>query len=153
MEKPSEQAESTNITALLGLMVILTFWLTIATFPDFFFFNPFENSDPVRRVSLVLSSIGWISTSTLLPLVLFIYSLGGTRFLKFIPLLALAWPISLIIAQFTTFTQSGSFYVQYLMDFPIFIFTDLAIPLITMAIWFDLRKSLRSTPAYNDTTV
>jgi hypothetical protein len=153
MEKSSKQEGYPNIAVLLGLMVLLTFWLTIATFPDFFFFNPLENTDTVRRVSLVLSSIGWIFTSTLLPLVLFIYSLGGTRLVKFIPPLALAWPISLIIAQFTTFTQSGSFYFQYLIDFPIFIFTDLAIPLITMIVWFDLKKSLRSTLTFDDITI
>ena len=129
-----------NLTTLLGAMIMLVFWLTIATFPKFFFFNPLHNSDQLRRVELVLSTIGWIVMSTVIPILLFFYSHGRLKLLKWLPVLATIWPASLILAQLTTFIQNGTFYLEYLINFPIFIFTDIAIPIIVLVIWFDLRE-------------
>jgi len=127
---------SINVIAALTFLV---FWLTIATFPDFFFFNPLGNQNSLRRFELVFSTIGWISISTIAPILLLLYSSGSTRIGRFLPFTALLWPISLIVSQVTRYVQSGSFYFGYLKSFPIFIFTDILLPVILMTVWVAIR--------------
>jgi hypothetical protein len=133
--------KSENLTTLLGAIIMLVFWLSIATFPEFFFFNPTGNSDVLRRAELIFSTIGWILMSTAVPIVLYLYSHGRKKLLALLPYLAAIWPLSLSVAQLTTYIQTGSFYLEYLINFPIFIFTDIATPIIVMIIWFDLQDS------------
>jgi hypothetical protein len=132
--------KSENLTTLLGVIIMLVFWLSVATFPEFFFFSPTGNSDVLRRVELVFSTIGWILMSTAVPIVLYLYSHGRKKLLVLLPYLAAIWPLSLIVAQLTTYIQTGSFYLEYLINFPIFIFTDIATPIIVVIIWFDLKE-------------
>ncbi len=121
-------------------MIFIIFWLVIATFPNFFFINPQNQVDPLRRAELVLSTIGWILISTGAPICLLIYSRGRHYAIKFLPLTALVWPISLVIAQVTSYIQTGYFYLEYLTQFPIFVFTDIALPILILIIWVDLRE-------------
>ncbi len=128
------------VVALLSCMIFLTFWLVIATFPNFYFVNPQNQVDPLRRFELVLSTIGWISISTLAPIVLMVYSFGDHGAIRLLPLTALIWPSSLVIAQVTSYVQTGYFYFEYLSNFPILIYTDIILPLLIMIIWFDLKS-------------
>jgi len=121
-------------------LIFIIFWLVIATFPNFFFINPQNQVDPLRRAELVLSSIGWIFISTAAPICLLIYSRGRHYAIKFLPLTAVVWPISLVIAQVTSYIQTGYFYLEYLTQFPIFVFTDIALPILILIIWVDLRE-------------
>jgi hypothetical protein len=57
-----------------------------------------------------------------------------------LPLTAVVWPISLVIAQVTSYIQTGYFYLEYLTQFPIFVFTDIALPILILIIWVDLRE-------------
>ena len=125
---------------LIAAMNFLIFWLTIATFPDFFFFNPLGNSNILRRFELVISTVGWVSISTLAPILLLLYSSGSSRAGRFLPMCALLWPASLILSQVTRYVQSGSFYFGYLKSFPIFIFTDILLPIILITIWLALKR-------------
>jgi hypothetical protein len=125
-----------NVVAAVNFLV---FWLTIATFPDFFFFNPLGNQNVLRRFELVLSTLGWISISTLAPILLLLYSAGSTKIGRFLPFCALLWPVSLIVSQVTRYVQSGAFYLGYLRSFPIFIFTDILLPIILMTVWIAIR--------------
>ena len=124
---------------VIAAMNFLVFWLTIATFPDFFFFNPLGNQNVLRRFELVISTVGWISISTLAPILLLLYSTGSTKIGRFLPFCALLWPVSLIVSQVTRYVQSGSFYFGYLRSFPIFIFTDILLPIILMTVWVAIR--------------
>jgi hypothetical protein len=133
--------KSENLTTLIGIIIFLVFWLNIATFPEFFFFSPTENSDALRRVELVFSTIGWILMSIVVPLILYLYSHGRRQILVLLPFTAAVWPVSLIIAQLTTYIQTGSFYIEYLINFPIFIFTDIATPIIVFVVWYDLKDA------------
>ena len=140
-----------NLTTLLGAIIMLVFWLTIATFPDFFFFNPINNSDVLRRAELVFSTFGWIIMSTVIPVILYLYSHGRQQLLRYLPILAIVWPLSLVVAQVTTYIQTGNFYIEYLINFPIFLFTDIAIPIIVLVIWYDLRIPKNKSVAVIDT--
>ncbi len=127
------------VTGLIGGLIITSFWLIVATFPKFFLVNPGNQTDPLRRAELLLSTTGWLLLSTIAPLILFIYSRGTHRAIKFLPITALVWPISLTISQFTSYIQTGYFYLEYLTKFPIFIYTDIVLPILVLIIWMDLR--------------
>lgn len=130
------------VASLMGAMMMICFWLIVATLPDFFFVNPTGTSSEIRRAELVLSTIGWVLLSTGAPVCLFLYSAGIHKARKFLPVTALWWPISLAISQVTIYVIEGSFYLDYLIKFPIFIFTDIILPIFVMMLWHDLRDDI-----------
>jgi hypothetical protein len=136
--KKLEQIE--YITGLVGAMILVVYWLIVATLPDFFFINPTGEASQLRRAELVLSTIGWVMMSTVAPIALFLYSSGMRRAKSILPYTALVWPISLAISQVTVYILDGSFYLDYLLKFPIFIFTDFVLPIFILMIWHDLRE-------------
>jgi hypothetical protein len=127
------------VASLMGAMMLVCFWLIVATLPDFFFINPVGVNSEIRRAELVLSTIGWLLLSTGAPLCLFLYSAGIHKARKFLPITALWWPISLAISQVTVYILDGAFYLDYLLNYPIFIFTDIILPIFVMMLWHDLR--------------
>lgn len=121
--------------------MLIVYWLIIATLPDFFFISPTGESSQVRRAQLILSTIGWVLSSTVAPIALFLYSSGFHKARNILPYTALVWPVSLIISQCTVYILDGAFYLDYLVDFPVFIYTDLVLPIFIMMIWHDLRDN------------
>ena len=128
------------VVSLMGAMMLVCFWLVVATLPDFFFINPSGTESEIRRAELVLSTIGWILLSTGAPFALFLYAAGIKSARRFLPLTALWWPISLAISQVTVYILDGAFYLDYLIKFPIFVFTDLILPVFVLMLWHDLRE-------------
>lgn len=128
---------------LLGISSGVVFWLVVATFPDFFIFNPWGSGDVVRGITLTLSSIGWILISVGPALLLWLYAGGRRDVISWLPVAALWWPISLLVSHITVLLQSGQWYAEYLLTFPIFIFTDIVLPLILMAAWWLLSPGAR----------
>jgi hypothetical protein len=55
-------------------------------------------------------------------------------------ILGLVYPLSLIASQTTIYLRTGTLYVKYLTDFPIFIFTDIILPFLVILIWHDLKE-------------
>lgn len=137
-QKRLEQIEF--ITGLVGGMMLIVYWLIVATLPDFFFINPSGSSSQLRRAELILSTLGWVLMSTVAPIALMLYSSGFHKARKILPYTALVWPLSLIISQATIYILDGTFYFDYLMKFPIFFYTDLILPIFIMIIWHDLRE-------------
>ncbi len=130
------------VASLMGAMMMMCFWLIIATLPDFFFINPSGTASEVRRAELVLSTIGWVLISTGAPILLFCYSAGLRGARRYLPITALWWPISLLISQVTVYILDGAFYFDYLIKYPIFIFTDVVLPIFVMMLWHDLREEV-----------
>ena len=128
------------IFKLLAFSIFIIFWLVVLTFPSFFFFNPFNEPDMIRRVELTVSTFGWISMSTLVPLVLLIFAEGMRKARHLVLILGLVYPLSLIASQTTIYLRTGTLYVKYLTDFPIFIFTDIILPFLVILIWHDLKE-------------
>jgi hypothetical protein len=52
------------------------------------------------------------------------------------------WPASLIFSQITVVYLTGESYINYLVDYPIFLITDLAIPVLVMWKWSQLKESV-----------
>jgi hypothetical protein len=96
----------------------------------------------VRRIELTISTIGWISLSTFVPIVLFIFAEGLRKARHLVLILALIYPLSLVASQITIYMRTGSPYLNYLVDFPIFIFTDIILPILIVFIWIDLREKV-----------
>lgn len=140
MMRQKKLAQIDYVVSLMGAMLLVCFWLVVATLPDFFFINPTGTESEIRRAELVFSTIGWILLSTGAPFLLFLYAAGLKSVRKFLPVTALWWPISLAVSQVTVYILDGNFYLDYLTRFPIFIFTDLVLPVFILMLWHDLRE-------------
>ncbi len=127
------------VASLMGAMMLISFWLIVATLPDFFFINPTGVGSEIRRAELVLSTVGWLLLSTGAPVCLFYYASGVHKARKFLPVTALWWPVSLVISQVTVYILDGAFYFEYLVNYPVFIFTDIVLPIFVLMLWHDLR--------------
>lgn len=128
------------IVGVLALLILIVFWLIVFTFPSFFLFNPLNEIDTLRRYELLTSTLGWIGISTISPLLLFLYSAGYRRARLFLPFFALLYPVSLVISQITIHARTGEHYISYLWNFPVFIFTDLLLPIFLLFIAHDLKE-------------
>ena len=142
MVREKKLSQVDYVASLMGAMMLICFWLIVATLPDFFFINPTGSDSEIRRAELVLSTIGWLLLSTGAPVILFLYSAGVKGARRFLPITALWWPISLFISQATIYILDGAFYLDYLIKFPIFIFTDIILPIFVLMLWHDLREDV-----------
>lgn len=141
MSRAKRLSQVDYVTGLIGSMMLIVYWLIIATLPDFFFISPVGENTQLRRAQLILSTIGWVLSSTIAPILLFLYASGFHRARNFLPVTALLWPISLFISQSTSYILDGFFYLDYLLKYPIFIYTDFVLPIFILVVWWDLRDN------------
>ncbi|CAB4606885.1 MAG: hypothetical protein F2586_02930 [Actinobacteria bacterium] len=141
MDRVKRLNEIDYVTGIIGAMMLIVYWLIIATLPDFFFVNPTGEELQIRRAELILSTLGWILMSTVAPIALFLYASGFHKARHILPYTALVWPVSLLISQATVYVLDGAFYFDYLFKFPIFIYTDIVLPIFILMIWHDLREN------------
>ena len=128
-----------------GLFISLLIGLVVLTFPRFFLFNPMAEEDPVRAIELTVSSIGWILLLVGPATILMRYAAGSSSLIKFLPWVALIWPVSLIISHVTLFLQKETWYTGYLIQYPIFVLTDILLPIFLIYLWDVLRpRDLRN---------
>lgn len=141
---PKQQAPLDLVLSVFALSTTATVWLIIFTFPDFFFINPLDGATTLRRIALVISTIGWISQGTLPGITLLMYASGRRRAIEWLWVGALLWPASLLFSQVTNYMENRSWFGNYLTDYPVFGFTDIAYPLVLMYLWSRLRTLPRS---------
>lgn len=128
---------------LIAFLFATFFWGVVFTFPDFFFFNPLEQSSTLRQIQLIISSVGWISLSTGLPVVLLLIADGHHRLVSALPYLSLLWPVAVASTQITLFMQNNEWYVGYLKNYPVFIVTEIILPLCGVLLWRQLRSTTK----------
>lgn len=142
MNQTPAQIRSSTIRALLvtaGVFFTGTFWLVVATYPSFFLFNPFAFENPLRATLLTGLVVAWVLLANA-PLVIFsLFAAGNDRIVSALPFVALLWPVLLIVNHISLAIVEGKWYLGYLLDYPIFVVTDLLMPAILMAIWVELR--------------
>ncbi len=136
------------VVASFGIFVSALFWLVVATYPTFFFFNPLAEPDALRATILTLTTIGWILISTGTVILFMLYAMGHARALRLLPIVALTWPVSLLINHVTLFIQKGQWFTGYLLDYPIFIATDILLPVLLIAVWAELRPAFVAHPQH-----
>lgn len=92
---------------------------------------------------LAIALIGFFgpqgSQGTVPPLLILLYASGKRRAINWLWAGALFWPVSLLISQVTNYVDNQYWYGDYLTDYPILGFTDIALPLILMYLWTRLR--------------
>jgi hypothetical protein len=137
------------VVATFGVFVSALFWLVVATYPSFFFFNPFAEADTMRSAALTLSTLGWILISTGPAILFALYAIGVARALRVLPIVALLWPVALLINHVSLFIQKGQWYTGYLLDYPIFIATDILLPVLLIAVWTELRPAFTAHPQHS----
>ena len=131
------------VVASFGIFVGVLFWLVVATYPSFFLFNPLLETDQLRVITLSITTIGWVLISTAPTLILLSFAAGYSKPLSFLPLVALLWPVSLLVNHVVLYVQEGQWFTGYLLDYPIFLATDILLPVLLIAVWLELRRSVR----------
>lgn len=129
-----------NAFIAFSAFLLAFYWLVVATYPEFFIFNPLDESWPLRQASLTLSLIGWVAISTVPAVVLFMYAAGKRSGLKLLPWVAAIWPISVVVNQVLLYIRDGVWYFDYLLNYPIFIATDVLLPVLLVVLWQELHE-------------
>jgi hypothetical protein len=137
--KAKTQEPLDYVLSVFALMIAAITWLIIFTYPNFYFINPLDATSLLRKVTLSLSTIGWIVQGTLSPLLILLYAAGRRHAINWLWAGALFWPTSLLISQITNYVDNQYWYGDYLTDFPVLGFMDIALPLCLMYLWTRLR--------------
>lgn len=123
-----------NLLFSFSLFTAALMIAVIATYPAFFLFNPFASIDGWRMLFLTLTSLGWL-TAIVGPIVVTgLFARGKVNALRYLPYVALAWPAALIVNHISLVIQTHKLYTGYLFVYPIFLITDIALPLLYVAI-------------------
>jgi len=123
-------------------MIFVIYLLMILTYQEFFLFDPTSGESLARDISLWICLVGWISATFLSPLSILAVAKGSKNALRLMPYLVLLWPISIIIAQITVYAETGVAYIDYLFNYPVFVITDIALPIFLMVKWNNVRRSV-----------
>lgn len=126
------------LASTFGVILFALYWGVIMTFPSFYFVNPLTEQ-PLRAAALFLLIVGWVSISTLAPIVLFQFGAGRYRVIAALPYVVAIWPLSIAVAQIERVVTTGQNYLSYLIETPLFLVTDLIIPLALLSLWLRLR--------------
>jgi hypothetical protein len=127
----------------IGIFLSLVIATVVLTFPRFFLFNPLAEGDGLRAFELTVSSIAWIILLIGPTVVLVRYAAGYSNLVRFLPFVAILWPASLIVSHITLYLQKGVWYTGYIIQYPIFVVTDIVIPIFLLYLWDILRPRKR----------
>jgi hypothetical protein len=125
-----------------AIMTFVIYWLMVFTFQDFFLFDPTEGSGFFRDTTLWLALAGWLVAAVGTPIALLLVSQGSLRALNVLPFTTLLWPVSVLLAQISAYAETGESYLGYLLDYPVFVVTDIALPALILVKWSRIREVL-----------
>ena len=128
-----------------SIMIFLTYWLMVLTYPNFFIFNPIAETHFIRSVALWICLLGWLIASIGTPTMLWLVSDGKNGALRWIPLTACWWPVSIAFSQITSYMITGHSYLNYLIEYPVFIVTDIAIPIFALWKYAEMKRFISDT--------
>lgn len=140
MKKPIKLQNRLEYLASTFAWVLISLYIFIAaTFPGFFFVNPFSETSALRITALLVTLLGWISIAFVAPILLLLFGARKYRAIDYLPIAAALWPASILFSQITVIIETGSGYWSYLIDYPIFVATDVLIPIGLIALSIRLR--------------
>ncbi len=142
MSQTTRHGKTSFRNAFIAFSAFLTafYWLVVASYPQFFIFNPFDETWIIRQLALILSLIGWVAISTVPSVVLFMYAAGNNRGLRLLPIVATLWPLSVVVNQVLLYIRDQVWYLDYLINYPIFIATDILLPVLLFILWRELHE-------------
>ena len=118
-------------TGTLGAVYLLVY----LSYPEFFTWNPANSANLVFGWLQYISSFAWFSAA-LGPLAFWI---SGSEFSQRKSLAylvsALFWPAALVALHIYLFFSSGNAGLAYLVNYPIFVLTDIIFPVIYVQLW------------------
>lgn len=115
----------------LSLIISVALALQILTFPTFFFLNPFMNSLSILlTVAQISTVVGWIVILIVPPVLVALRKRVGKHFTLYLSIAALVWPAALLLVRFAVLSLTGDPAINYLFNYPIFIFSDIIVPVI-----------------------
>lgn len=123
------------LSSTLGLVYIFVF----LNYPSFFTWNPSNSATPILGWLQFLSSFAWFCAAVT-PSVIWAVGSSFTKAKSFAYLTAaLIWPGALVVLHSHLFLTSGNASLAYLVNYPIFILTDLIAPIIYVQMWRKFR--------------
>lgn len=125
-----------------AVMIFVIYLLMILTFQEFFLFDPSSGNSLARDISLWICLVGWITATFLSPISILGVAKGSKAALRLMPFFVLIWPISILVAQITVYAETGVAYVDYLFNYPVFVITDIALPIFLMIKWNNVRRGI-----------
>ena len=142
MSQTTRHGKTSFRNAFIAFSAFLTafYWLVVASYPQFFIFNPFDETWIIRQLALILSLIGWVAISIVPSVVLFMYAAGNNRGLRLLPIVATLWPLSVVVNQVLLYIRDQVWYFDYLINYPIFIATDILLPVLLFILWRELHE-------------
>lgn len=129
------------MASTFGVVIFALYWGVITTYSEFYLINPFLQADPFKVASQILLVLGWVSISTVAPIVLFQFGSGTYKVISILPYAAGLWPVSIFISQIVNIVSTGQNYLSYLIETPLFLTTDLIVPIALISLWLRLRLS------------
>ncbi len=102
----------------------------VLTFPEFFLLKPWEIGVlPLLQLAQSVSLFGWVALVVFPPIAMLLrrINFGVARILFWLGILG--WPAGLILTRIVLQVMTGNPGITYLFEYPIFIITDIAIPL------------------------
>lgn len=123
----------------LAVVISVVFFLEVLTFKNFFFLDPSSASTVFISAQRILFDIGWVACIFITPLTLLTNVKLNSRGTIFLISWAI-WPASLVFIHVSSLFIDQNLYLDYLANFPIFIFTDVIAPTIYGLIWLRIRK-------------
>ena len=119
-------------------------FLVTLTFFGFFFTDPLQYGTTALALAQYISQFAWVILIVIPPILLSLKSWTG--FVKALFLVAvLAWPAMLIVIRVLLLVETGDPYLNYLMTYPLFIFTDILVPVIYVFIWRQRSGAVKGT--------
>lgn len=125
-----------------AVMVAVIYWMMVLTYQDFFLFNPADAEGIFRQTTLWLSLIGWIVAAIGTPIAMLSATSGSMIGLNVLPITATWWPISIVLSQISAYEQTGQTYLDYIFEYPVFVITDIALPVLILLKWSRMRQAI-----------
>jgi hypothetical protein len=130
---PKERFRISGIFSIVLLLMTLTFI-------GFFFANPFGSGFTFLGLIQAISTLGWISLIVVPPFVLYPRKDANPAKSVWFLIATLLWPASVLAIRITLLVQSGNPYLGYLVQYPLFLFSDIFVPVVYILIWRGSRR-------------
>ena len=103
--------------------------IVVAAHRTAFFVHPFDTTDMVRRTELIAFIVGWILLCAGPVFIAIRMLLVDDSQLRYLRVVALFYPASVLAIQFTLYFQNKHWYFNYLQQNRWFVVTDIAVPI------------------------
>jgi len=135
-----QRSTSWFLSATLVGSAILTFMLFKYSYG--FFPTISDTASSARNLELGLSVIAWVMLLVGAPAVAWAFDAGDRFVVKFMPVIALLWPVSILLIHISLRAEYGAWYFDYWKTTPIFLLSDIAIPALYFYIGLQMKHQL-----------